>query len=210
MLYLSSEIDLSYVLYSWPNLTILNLGIFQNTGTNYKASATHKLKSSPIGPNLLKSKQPLNPIFNTSQEHVPNPRNDDSLISHPPSNQTSSTNLTFNTFEFSANNLNDFHPGDLEAFFPPTSTSQPHQLQPSITQLVYNPRPPPPHGLPPCLTSLFMPVLLSAMPTPTYQVQLLDGLDSQYENGNEGEGGVEYSASLHIQHDQPITLSKVS
>ena len=90
------------------------------------------------------------------------------------------------------------------------STSQSHQLQPSIAQLVSNPQPPPPHGLPPRLTSLFMPVLPSTMPTPTYQVQLLGGLDSQYENGNEGEGGVEYSGSLHIQHDQPITLSKVS
>ena len=48
MLYLSSEIDLSYVLRSWPNPMILNLGIFQNTGMNFKAGTTHKLKPSPI------------------------------------------------------------------------------------------------------------------------------------------------------------------
>ena len=46
MLY-SSEIDLSYILRSRPNPTILNFGIFQNIGTNYKAGATHKLKPSP-------------------------------------------------------------------------------------------------------------------------------------------------------------------
>ena len=50
MLYLSSEIGLSYILHSQPNLMILNLGIFQNTGMNYKASATHKLKPSPVRP----------------------------------------------------------------------------------------------------------------------------------------------------------------
>ena len=33
---------------------------------NYKAGATHKLKPSPVGPDIPKLEQPQNPIFNTS------------------------------------------------------------------------------------------------------------------------------------------------
>ena len=142
------------------------------------------------------------------QEHVPNPRNNNPLIPHPPSNQTPSTDITFNTFELSLNKFNDFHPGDLETISPPISTSQSHQLQPAIVQLVSNFMPPPPCNVPLYLTSLFMPNPPSAMPMPTFQAQHLYGLDSQYENGKEDEGGIDYSASLHFQNDQPITCIK--
>ena len=31
---------------------------------NYKAGATHKLKPSPVGPDIPKLEQPQNPVFN--------------------------------------------------------------------------------------------------------------------------------------------------
>ena len=64
MLDLSSEINLSYALCSQPTLTILNFGIFQNLGMNYKASTTHKLKPSPIGSETQNPKPSQNPYFN--------------------------------------------------------------------------------------------------------------------------------------------------
>ena len=65
MLDLSSEIDLSYVLCSQSNSMTLNLRIFWILGMNCKASTTHKLKPSPVGPDILKSKHPWDFVFNT-------------------------------------------------------------------------------------------------------------------------------------------------
>ena len=58
---------------SWPNPMIPKFGIFQNTGTNYKASATHKLKPSPVGSDT-QNPNPLGiPSFNTITQPFPCP-----------------------------------------------------------------------------------------------------------------------------------------
>ena len=57
---------------SQPNLTIRNFGIFWNTGMNYNAGTTHKLKPSPIGPDILKSEHSQNLSFNTITHYFQN------------------------------------------------------------------------------------------------------------------------------------------
>ena len=56
---------------SQPNPTIPNFRIFRNMGMNYKASATHKLKPSPVGLDIPKSEHPRNLSFNKPYKMLP-------------------------------------------------------------------------------------------------------------------------------------------